>query len=169
MGIIHINSALLTHLTVVNSPDQLPDVERSSLINASSHSESPGESELTEASDSMSEYYQLKQELLIITLVISLVVFGSVWVFYSLNIALNYLLGACTSVVYLRMLAKNVERLGEGQRRLGKSHLALFIGLIILATQLNQLKVLPIFLGFLTYKATLLIFILRSSFSSSSS
>jgi len=116
-----------------------------------------------EPSNSMQEYYKLQQELLIMVLIFSGIAFFSVWIVYDLNIALNYLLGACTGVVYLKVLARNVERLGtDGGKRVGSSQLALFVALIILATQLNQLHILPIFLGFLTYKATLIVYMLRS-------
>jgi ATP synthase protein I len=115
-----------------------------------------------ETNSSMQEFYQLQQELLLITLALTGIIFISVWIFYSLNIALNYLLGACTGVVYLKVLARNVERLGRDRKQIGKSHLAIFIGLIIVATQWNQLHVMPVFLGFLTYKGTLLIYMFRS-------
>ncbi|NEO56832.1 MAG: ATP synthase subunit I [Okeania sp. SIO3B5] len=116
-----------------------------------------------EPNPSMQEYYKLQQELYVITLTITGIIFIFVWVFYSLNIALNYLIGATTSVVYLRMLAKEVESIGGDKRSVGKTRLAIFVGLIILATQLNQLKILPIFLGFLTYKAALIIHVLRTT------
>ncbi len=114
------------------------------------------------ASTSMQEFYNLQQELLVATLVVTGIVFISVWIFYNLNIALNYLIGACTGVVYLRMLAKDVEQLSGQKKSLSKTRFALFIGLIIVATQWRQLQVVPIFLGFLTYKAALIINMVRT-------
>jgi ATP synthase protein I len=116
----------------------------------------------SETSPSMQEFYNLQQELLIATLAVTGIVFISVWIFYNLNIALNYLIGACTGVVYLRMLAKDVEKLSGQKKSLSKTRFALFIGLIIVATQWRQLQVVPIFLGFLTYKAALIIYMVRT-------
>ena len=114
--------------------------------------------------NSMEEFYKLSQELLLITLVLIWIIFISVWIFYSLNIALNYLLGACAGIVYLNMLAKDVEQLNQERVRLKKNRFALLIGLIVIASQWHQLQVLPIFLGFLTYKATLIVYMLRITF-----
>lgn len=112
----------------------------------------------------MQEFYRLYQELLMITLALTGIIFISVWIFYSLNIALNYLLGACTGVVYLRMLAKDVERLSGENRQLSKTRFALLVAVILLASRWNQLQIMPIFLGFLTYKGTLLIYVVRGAF-----
>ncbi len=126
-------------------------------------------SDNTESANSMQDFYQLYQEMLMITLALTGIIFISVWIFYSLNIALNYLLGACGGIVYLRMLAKDVERLGRERQKLSKTRLALLVGLILLASRWNQLQVMPVFLGFLTYKATLLIYVIRVAFVSDSS
>ena len=112
----------------------------------------------------MQEFYQLYQELLLGTLALTVIIFIFVVIFYSLNTALNYLIGACTGVVYLRMLAKDVERLGREKERLSKTRLALLIGLILLAGQWDQLQIMPIFLGFLTYKAAIIIYVVRTAF-----
>lgn len=115
----------------------------------------------SESQNSMQEYYRLQWELLVTTLILTGIFFGFVWYFYSLTIALNYLLGACTGVVYLKVLARNVAQLGTESQKVGKSQIAIFIGLVLIATQLKQLQILPIFLGFLTYKASLLVYMLR--------
>jgi ATP synthase protein I len=119
-------------------------------------------------STSMKEFYQLYQKLLATTLVLTGIIFISVGIFYSWNIALNYLVGAFTGVVYLKMLAKDVERLGGEKKGLSKNRFALIVIPIILASQWHQLHILPIFLGFLTYKATLLIYMVQTVFVSES-
>jgi ATP synthase protein I len=108
----------------------------------------------------MGEYYRLQQNLLICTVTFSAVIFCCVWLAYSLPIALNYLIGACGGVVYLRMLAKNVANLGRGQAKVGSGRLAIVIGLILVASQWQQLEIVPVFLGFLTYKAALIAYTL---------
>lgn len=113
--------------------------------------------------DSMQEYYQLKQNLLLVTLGMTAFIFISVWIVYSLNTALSYLLGACVGVVYLGMLAREVERIGASKKGVGSTRLALLAGVIIVATQLQQLQIVPIFLGFLTYKAAIIIYVLQTT------
>ncbi|GAB4228507.1 MAG: ATP synthase subunit I [Elainellaceae cyanobacterium] len=142
----------------MNSPEISPETAQEQ-----ENSELQAETLPPAIDSSMEEYRKLQDELMKVTLILTGIIFISVWIFYSLNIALNYLLGACTGVVYLRMLARNVEQLGRERQKMGSARLALLVGVLIVATQLNQLKIMPIFLGFLTYKAAVIFYMLRTT------
>lgn len=110
---------------------------------------------------SMEEFYQLCRELFTTTLVLMAIAFGAVWLIYGLNTALSYLLGASAGLIYLRLLARSVERLGNDQKKLGKAQLLVVVVVIIVAVRWQELQIIPVFLGFLTYKAALLVHLLR--------
>ena len=110
----------------------------------------------------MGEYQQLKRELYLITLAITVVAFVTVVLVYGWKISFSYLLGAVAGVVYLRLLAKDVDRIGNESVKLSPNRLALFVVLMLVAAKWHQLQILPVFLGFLTYKAALLIYIFRT-------
>jgi ATP synthase protein I len=120
------------------------------------------ESVTRSAEDSMGEYQQLKRELYLITLAITIVAFVTVVLVYGWKISFSYLLGAVAGVVYLRLLAKDVDRIGNESVKLSPNRLALFVVLMLVAAKWHQLQILPVFLGFLTYKAALLIYIFRT-------
>ena len=116
---------------------------------------------------SMKDYYELQQNLLVLTIAFGVVIFPFVWWFYSLQIALDYVLGTCVGIVYLRMLGRSVSKIGLQNGRQKKDsnagRLAVFAALMIVALRWEQLDVIPVFLGFLTYKAAIIGFVLWTS------
>jgi len=112
--------------------------------------------------DSMTEYYQLQKMLLLTTLILIGIIVIPVGYFTSFNTAFNYLLGAIVGLVYLRMLGKEVENLGQPGQRIGAKGIGLFVILILVASKWQQLHILPVFLGFLTYKPAIVIYTLQS-------
>jgi len=111
----------------------------------------------------MQEYYQLQQILLLGTLSLTGLIFISVWLSYSLNTAISYLLGACVGLIYLKMLAKDVAKIKSGKKRFSPTRLALVAALIIFATQWQDIKIVPVFLGFMTYKAAIIVYVLQTT------
>ncbi len=109
--------------------------------------------------DVSGEYDKFRQRLLVTTLISSLVIaFTIVW-FYPINVVMNYAIGSLVGLAYLRMLGRGVGRLGPASRSTGSaSRLGLFAALIIVASQVDSLEILPIFLGFMTYKAALFVY-----------
>jgi ATP synthase protein I len=107
---------------------------------------------------SMDDYNKLKFRLFVLTIALSVLICVGTGFAYGLNTALNYGLGACVGLVYLRMLARSVEGLGLQQRRVGANRLALFVLLMIVTMRWEYLQVLPVFLGFVTYKAAILVY-----------
>ena len=145
------------HTSSVTLSNQTPEPPLNSEEQLTTH-----DSNLLENIDPMTEYYQLQQMLLLTTLALIGIIFIPVWYFASLNIALNYLLGAGVGLVYLRMLGKEVESLGQPGQRIGAKGLGIFVILIIVASKWQQLHILPVFLGFLTYKPAIVIYSVQS-------
>jgi ATP synthase protein I len=119
------------------------------------------EADLNNSYDPIDEYGDLKFKLFVITLLLSGAIGLGVWGVYGVNLALNYLLGAGVGVVYLRMLARGIDQVGAEQKQLSYSkfsRFALFTVLIVAATRTQQLHVLPVFLGFMTYKVAILVY-----------
>jgi ATP synthase protein I len=168
-----------SHLETESSPN-LPRFQRSPVVTAqavvaSEDRSSPANSGVSEiaapddtsinsdpnADTGMQEFYQLQQHLYWVTLLLTGVLFTGVWIVYSRQIALNYLLGAVTGSIYLKMLSRDVEGFSPQRPYFSKTRFALFIGVMIIACQWQPLKILPVFLGFLTYKATIVIYTIR--------
>jgi ATP synthase protein I len=140
----------------VNSTDETPQLTES--VDEVTTLE---DSSVKSSDNSMGEYQQLKQELFLTTLAIAAVAFPTVVYFFGLRTAGNYLLGAVTGVVYLRLLARDVDRLGTETMKLSLNRQALVIVLMLVAAKWDQLQILPVFLGFLTYKAASIVYLVR--------
>ena len=112
--------------------------------------------------DFMKDYYQLQRTLMLLSIVLAIIIFTCVWIFHSLLLALNYLLGALVGIVYLKILAKEVEKVGTSQQKLGKKGLILIAAMIIVASQWQKLYIVPVFLGFLTYKIAIIAYTIQN-------
>ena len=110
------------------------------------------------ATDSgMGDYARLQQRLMLATLAVSLVAVFIALVGFDVSVARSLLVGSCAGVLYLRLLARSVARLGGGSRQVGRFQLVVPVLLIVAAAKLPQLELLPAFIGFLLYKPALIL------------
>lgn len=105
----------------------------------------------------MEEYARLQRRLLLATLILSaLAVPLTAWLF-DRTAALSLLLGSVAGMLYLRLLARSVARIGADSRQVGKSQLLVPIVLVLASARVPQLEIVPALIGFLLYKPALLL------------
>ena len=113
--------------------------------------------ELPLSDNGMEDYARLQRRLMLATLVVSLFAALVTALRFDLHVARSLLVGAFAGLLYLRLLARSVARLGGGSRQVGRFQLVVPMLLIVASSRLPQLDLLPAFLGFLLYKPALLV------------
>jgi len=115
-----------------------------------------------EASENgMDDYRRLQQRLLIATAVATaLAVPITAWLF-GLASASSLLVGGMAGLLYLRLLARSVSRLGGDRKSVGKVQLLVPVVLVLATSRIPQLEILPALVGFLLYKPALIVQMLR--------
>jgi len=101
---------------------------------------------------SIDEYAKLQRRIILVTLLVSVITASIVALFFDLYFAGSLLVGGFSGVLYLWLLARSIEKLGNGSRNLSKTQLLVPVVLFFAALRLPQLELLPAMLGFLLYK-----------------
>ncbi|QVV67547.1 ATP synthase [Synechococcus sp. LA31] len=109
------------------------------------------------------DYLRLQQRLLLATLIVSAIAVLITAVVFDLHIASSLLVGAMAGLLYLRLLARSVGKLGNGAKKVGKTQLLVPVVLVLASARLPQLELLPALLGFLLYKPALILQVLLDS------
>jgi len=118
---------------------------------------SESKSEAQRQVDPMDDYLQLQQRLMIATLAVSAAAVALSWIFFGGSAAASLLLGACSGLLYLRLLARSVASLGKGSRSVGRFQLLVPVLLVIAALRIPAIELLPALAGFVLYKPALLL------------
>ena len=101
-------------------------------------------------------FQRLQRRLLFATLVATaLAVPLCLWLF-DLGTAASLLVGGLAGLLYLRLLARSVSRLGVASKSLSKAQLLVPIALVLAAAKIPALQMLPALIGFLLYKPALI-------------
>jgi ATP synthase protein I len=109
------------------------------------------------------DYLRLQQRLLLATLIVSAIAVLITALAFDLHIAGSLLVGALAGLLYLRLLARSVGKLGNGAKKVGKTQLLVPVVLVLASARLPQLELLPALLGFLLYKPALILQVLLDS------
>jgi len=126
-----------------------------------------GSSDGTEALEPASEppaspvdddaYARLQRRLILATLIVSALAVPFTALVFDPHTAACLLVGALAGVLYLRLLARSVAKLGNGSKKVGKLQLLVPVVLVLAAAKLPQLELLPALIGFLLYKPALIL------------
>ncbi|WP_231596509.1 hypothetical protein [Synechococcus sp. CBW1108] len=117
----------------------------------------PADSSDGDSSNGMDSYFRLQRRLLVATMLLSAVVVVVTAIAGSLATAFSLLVGSVAGLLYLWLLSRSVTRLGENSRRLSRTQLLVPVVLVLVASRLPQLSILPALLGFLLYKPALIL------------
>lgn len=109
------------------------------------------------------DYLRLQQRLLLATLSVSALAALITALVFDLHTAGSLLVGGLAGLLYLRLLARSVGKLGNGSKKVGKTQLLVPVVLVLASARLPQLELLPALLGFLLYKPALILQVLLDS------
>lgn len=105
----------------------------------------------------MGDFQRLQQRMLLATTVAAAVSVPIAAFAFGWTVALSLLIGALAGLLYLRLLARSVARLGEASRSLSKVQLLVPVVLVLASARVPQLQLVPALVGFLLYKPALLV------------
>ena len=98
------------------------------------------------------EYLQLQRRLILAILLITVFAGLITALFFEISFAISLLLGSISGVLYIRLLARSIGKLGKSSRSVGKVQLLVPVLLVVAVSKLPQLDLIPALLGFLLYK-----------------
>ncbi len=105
----------------------------------------------------MDGYLRLQRRLILATLAATALVVPLTALCFDLATAGSLLIGALAGLLYIRLLARSVSRLGGERKSVGKVQLLVPVVLVLAAARIPQLEIVPALLGFLLYKPALIV------------
>ncbi|MEO1001833.1 MAG: hypothetical protein AAFX65_01830 [Cyanobacteria bacterium J06638_7] len=110
-----------------------------------------------EAAGSGDDYGRLQRRLLLATLLVTIAATLICWPLAGALAARSLLLGGTCGLLYLRLLARSVGRIGPDSRSLGRFQILVPALLVVAAARVPAIEILPALAGFVLYKPALLL------------
>jgi len=108
------------------------------------------------SSSSSDEYVQLQQRIFRAVMIVSVLAVTLSAFFFESEVSISLLVGALSGGFYLRILARSIGKLGKTAKSVSKIQLVIPVLLVLTASKLSQLDLLPALLGFVLYKPSLI-------------
>ena len=143
-------------------PDEKPPTGGYDVLGKSDGSSECCESELTlstegeSIADSSSEYVQLQRRIFRTAFFVTAFAVAITALFFDLQASISLLLGGLSGILYLRLLARSIGKLGNSSKSVSKIQLLVPVVLVLAVSKLSQLELLPALLGFVLYKPSLI-------------
>ena len=103
------------------------------------------------------EYVDLQRRIYRLILILALTGALISFIVFDSLFAISFLIGSFSGLLYLRLLARSIGKLGNTSKAINKVQLFVPVLMILLVFKLPQLELLPALLGFLLYKPSLII------------
>jgi len=103
------------------------------------------------------EYLELQFRVLRLTSLLTIFSVGIAGFFFGIHASSSLFIGALSGILYFRLLARGVGRLGTSAKIVGKVQLLVPVLLVLASSRFPQLDLIPALLGFLLYKPALII------------
>ena len=107
--------------------------------------------------DFNSEYMELQLRIFLFAIVFTAFAVLITAIFFDLQMATSLLVGALFGILYLRLLARSIGKLGKTSTSVSKIQLLVPVLLFFLVSRFSELELLPALLGFLLYKPALIV------------
>lgn len=104
----------------------------------------------------MDQYQRLQRRLIVATVVAAVLAVPITAWFFGGSAAFSLLVGSVAGLLYLKLLARSVSRLGVDTKSVGKAQLLVPVVLVLAAARFPQLQIFPALVGFLLYKPALI-------------
>lgn len=105
----------------------------------------------------LDDYARLQRRLLVATLLVTLAASLICWLVFGAQAARSLALGGASGLLYLRLLARSVGRIGPESRSLGRFQILVPALLVVAAARIPAVEILPALAGFVLYKPALLL------------
>jgi ATP synthase protein I len=151
------------------SKSSTPQGEKGLVEKSESHSEKSEpildlDSSANKSGDLSDEYTKLQLRIFRVSILITALAVSISLIFFGAQFSFSLLLGAFSGILYLRLLARGIGKLGKTSKAVSKVQLLVPVVLVLVVSKLPDLQLLPALLGFILYKPSLIIqFLLEPS------